>query len=458
MKVQRILLLAVAFCLLGLSCSSIPKSSSFKLRSYSEKKLKNGLRVIFVSDRELPYISYSLIIQSGTLHEPDAYAGVATVVGELLGKGTQKGKTAVELADGFASMGAELAVSTNYDYTYLRAGSLAQFQEPLLDLFSEAVILPSFDHREITRVKNQLVAAIKKKADDPNRFADDAFATYLFGAHPYGRSTLGSLSGMNGIRKKQINSYYLKYYRPNNAILAVVGNYDDNVVKQVEEKFGGWQARDVESSPLSSPPEVTGREIRLVSRADLAQAQIHIGHLGITRKNPDYLALRLANTILGSDFRLYQRIRVQLGLTYYISSSFEARLERGPFEISTFTRNEKIGETIGETIKVLEEFVNQGVSEDEVENAKKLVTGLFPQAIETPEKLALNLMLLRLYGIGDNYLQDFVSNIRRLSSSDINRVIKEYVHPKNLKILVYAGEKSALPQLRPIGLVEVKRL
>src|SRR5690606_27873438 len=112
-------------------------------------------------------------------------------------------------------------------------------------------------------------------------------------------------------------------------------------------------------------PKPMGLQLSLVERDDLAQAQIRFGHQGIKRTNPDFLTLRVANTILGGGFqsRLMKEIRVKRGLTYGIYSGFAARLDEGPFSVSTFTRFDKVGETVNETLRVLKEFRNTGVTD-----------------------------------------------------------------------------------------------
>ena len=169
--------------------------------------------------------------------------------------------------------------------------------------------------------------------------------------------------------------------------------------------------------------------------------------------------LRLANTILGGAFasRLNSRIRRDLGLTYNIGSHFDALQDTGPFEISTFTKNQTVGQTVSETLKILSDFKANGVTSDEVDSTKGYLKGIFPSAIETPEKLAFNLMILRFYELPDTYLTNYLRNIDRISASDVNRAIKKHIDDKNLKVLVYTSAETVLPQLEPIGKVEVKK-
>lgn len=441
----------------GCATGGLRGSNQFELQAYKEVTLSNGLKVILIEDRSLPYISMNLLVRAGASQDPLANSGVATLVGELLDKGTSQ-HNAMELADAMGELGSSLDVSVGQDFTLVGADSLSQHREKLLKYFAEMVTESSFAEADVRRVKKQVLSALQKTVDNPDLFADVMFDSYLFGNHPYARRILGRKRDVQKLRRKSIIQYYLTYYRPNNAQLAVVGDLGPDIVGELESAFKAWASR--ESKPMEFPElsEMQGIQILLIDKGELAQSQIRIGHFGIKRTDPDYLKLRVANMILGGAFhsRLVDEVRAQRGLTYTIRSEFDSRLDRGPFSISTFTRHEKVGETISETLKVLQKFHDQGVSDKEVEDAKALLRGIFPRALETAEKLAQTLLTLRFYGVEDSYLTNYLDDIGRIRTKDVNEAIKKHIHPGSLKILVYSPKEKVLDQLRPQGVVEVK--
>ena len=244
--------------------------------------------------------------------------------------------------------------------------------------------------------------------------------------------------------------FYLKAFQPANSILAVVGKFTPDLKAKIEQGFGSWEKREVSDSKFPELTPQEGRQFRLVDKPGLVQTQIRIGSYGIKRNDSDFLALRVANTILGGAFesRLMNRIRKELGLTYSINSAFDARRDRGPFAVETFTKNATAGKTVTETLKVLEDFRASGVTSAELDRAKGYLQGLFPAAIETPEKLAYNLLVLRLYGISDSYLTNYPRDIDDLSVSEVNRAINKHLDPKNLKVLVYSNSNDVLTQIQ----------
>ncbi|MES2854348.1 MAG: pitrilysin family protein [Bdellovibrionota bacterium] len=438
------------------------KASKGLLRGFEETTLPNGLRVLYVPDENLPYISYSLLVKTGAAGDPVGQEGLGAFVAEMLDKGTSK-RSATQIARDIGFMGADFSSSAGYDYSMISASAISTQAETLLKNVVEIATDPSFSDAEIDRVRKQMLAGIQRRVDNPDAFADLAFTEYLYGAHPYGKAVTGSKKSIMAVSKRNLIRQYLRFYRPNNAILAVVGKYTPELRAKVEASFGAWENRETPAVEMPTIAEPTGLQIRLLDKPGLVQAQVRFGHLGIARNSPDFMALRLANTVLGGAFssRLNDRLRKDLGLTYSVGSSYDARKDRGPFTIETFTKNASVGQVVSETLKVLEEYRTNGVTTEDINRAKGYLKGIFPASIESAEKLAFNLMVLRLYGISDDYLSDYISNVDDLSKSEVNEAIKKYLHPDKLKVLVYTSAPEVTPQLKTIapneGALEVKK-
>lgn len=426
-------------------------SSSFKLPSFDEKTLANGLTVLYIKDESLPYISYSLLIKGGASTDPADASGLTSFVADLLDQGTAK-RNATQVADELASIGAEFSASVTSDYALFGTSALSSDADPLLNLFSEIITQPSFAAEEVERATKRTVAQLRKRVDSPEAFVDLAWEDSIFGAnHPYAKPVSGTVSSVEKLRRKNIIQHYLKYFRPNNSILAVVGKVTPEIKQKVETAFSTWEQKKINLVTLPDVPKVEGTQVVLVNKPGLVQSQIRIGHGGIRRNNDDFLTLRVANTILGGAFssRLVNHVRRDLGLTYSISSGFDARQGQGVFEISTFTKNQTLGKTIDETMNVVRTFTEKGVTPAEVEQAKGYLAGMFPTSIETAEKLAFNLMVLRVYGISDSYLRNYLSDLSDVSADDVNKAIKKYIDPSNVKVVVFSSNEVA-PQLKAI--------
>lgn len=424
------------------------KSGSFQLKPFKEVQLENGLKIFFIQDETLPRVSMTLLVKTGSLQENANQAGLNALTAYMLEQGTQT-RDAMKLADEFGQIATNLDISPSYDSTTVYADALSNSKGTLLDLFVDVVMNPAFKDAEIGRIRSQMLANIKKKVDNPSSFASEKMDDFIFGQHPYGRDAMGTAESLRSLTKQNLIKHFLSYYRPNNSTLAIVGSYNSEFESQVKTAFAKWTRRNIPELKIEPSKAGDSLQVRALLKKNLQQTQIRIGQLGIPRNNPDYLTLRLANEVLGGSFasRLNQKVRDDLGLTYSIYSGFDTKLLQGSFDISTFTKNESVGKTIEETLKVVTDYVAQGATEKEVAAAKNQLIGQFPRAIETPDRLAYNLLALDFYGIPVTYLTDYNSNVSKISVKEVNDVIKKYINPGTLKVLVY-GDEKVLPQIK----------
>ncbi|WP_413558088.1 M16 family metallopeptidase [Bdellovibrio sp. HCB209] len=428
---------------------SAPKSTgSFKLMPYKEVVLENGLKVIYVRDNSLPRVSMTVLFKTGNMQEPKELAGLNAMTAYMLEQGTQT-RDAMKIADEFGQMGTSLDVSPGFDVTTVYADSLTNNSPQLLQLVADILMNPAFKDAEINRTRSQILAGLKKKVDNPSAFADEQADLFLFGDHPYGRDTNGTQDSVRALRKQDIIKHYLTFYRPNNATMAVVGQFDDEFEKQVQEQLGKWTKRTIPEVTVAAAPAIEKLQVKLIVKKGLQQTQIRVGQLGISRKSDDFIPLRMANESLGGSFgsRLNQKVRDDLGLTYSIYSNFDARKERGSFDVSTFTKNETAAKALDETLKVLKDFVDNGSTEQETVAARNQLVGQFPRAIETSDRLAYNLLVLDYFNISYDYLTDYISTVNKIKQKDTNAALKKALDPVKFKVVVY-GNESIIPQFK----------
>lgn len=458
---KSILKLALAIGIL-FSCQSGSKknnneSSTFRLRDFQEETLANGLEIIWIRDQSLPRMSLQMMVKVGARDEVASQAGITSMVSGLLDQGTKR-RSAPELAEDLAQIGAEFQDSAGHDQTLLTASGLSEKNKELLNLFTEIVLQPAFSNQEIERRRSMTLASIQKLKEQPSHVADEKLDQQIFRDHPYSRPSAGTTDSIKALKSSDLISHYKKYFIPNNSILAVVGMFDEDFKSSVRKSFLSWQGQDLKSTPVRTI-QIPEREVLFVQKTGLQQTQIRWGHLGIQRTSPDFLALRLANVILGGAFasRLNQKIRDDMGLTYSISSNSDARLEPGSFEISTFTRHDKAVITILETEKLFRDFVKNGVTDEEVAAAKALLIGQFPAALETVDRMATNLLLLKRQGISDSYLKNFERNVNAIKREQISAVIQKHLNPDLMQLVIYSDE-AALPAAELKQLGEMKRV
>jgi len=452
-------LLVVVFLLLSVSGNHcIVSAQEIKLPPIQKTTLDNGLKLIVIEHHELPVVAFRLVFKTGSAFDPSGKAGLADLTAGLLRKGT-KSRTATQIAEEIDLVGGSLGAGSGRDATYATCQVLKKHFDVGLDLLSDIIFNPIFADDEIERLRKQTLAAIKQQKDDPGAVADEKFGEFLFGDHPYGRSSEGTEESVAGLTRDDIVNFHQKYYVPNNAILALVGDVEpEEAIKKVKAKVSRWKPAQIVAPTYAEPPAIQGQQILLVDKPDLTQTYIRIGHLGIERDNPDYFALKVMNYILGGggfSSRLMDEVRSKRGLTYGIGCKFDYNKLKGAYEVSTFTQNDSTAAAIRAIIEQIEKIRAEGVTDKELKDTKSFYTGYFPLQFETPSQIASQILDVELYDLGEDYIQDYRKNINAVTKADVQRVAQKYLDPKNLKLVVVSKAEDVKASLEPLGSLEV---
>ncbi|MBL7542943.1 MAG: insulinase family protein [Bdellovibrionaceae bacterium] len=415
-------------------------SSALKLKPTKEITLENGLKVYVFRDMSLPRFSVNLMIKVGQKDDPIEKVGLNYITASLLEQGTNS-YTAVQIADRIASLGSNLSIAPSDEYTFVSIDGLSMSVDAIVDIFSELIFKPAFPNSEIIKMKKDFTAQIKKVQDDASRVADLGLSSFVHRGTVLAYPSIGTEASLKVINKSDIIKNYLANYRPNNAILSIVGSITDDVEKKILDRFKAWPSRALKPAGVSAAPNIENKKMETQLKKDLVQSEIRVALPMIPRKHPDYLKLRLANEILGGGFvsRLNSKIRDQLGLTYGISSTLDLGLDRGYLYISTFTKNETTVQVLEQITAELNRLVTDGVTAKELSSAKNMVLAQFPRALETVDRIAFNFMFLDFYGVGHSYLYDFQKAIDRVSQDEINEAIRNHFKLENMKVFVLAN-------------------
>ncbi len=414
----------------------------------TREKLPNDLVWLFSRQAELPLVNLQLLIKAGTLEEPEGKEGLANLTASLLLNGT-KSRTSAKIAEELDFMGAKLSASGGDDFATVSLTVLKKDLGPALELVKDILLNPTFPAAEVQRKVSQFKAALISEEDEPMTVASRAFAKDLYGAFPYGHPVVGTQAGLSAITRGDLVEFHRKYYRPNNAVLSLAGDLTPEEAQQwVTKTFGDWTASPIAPAKLPAIPKLTQRKVVEINK-DITQANIILGNLGITRKNPDFYALQVMNYILGGggfSSRLMDDIRVNRGLAYSVSSSFSPGLEPGPFVVALETKNATAGEAITQVVDQLQRIRTQPVTADELKDAKSYLIGSFPRKMDSMSKRAWLLGYVEVYGLGLDYPWRYPELIEHLTPADIQKVAEKYIHPENY-LLVVVGNKSAMTSL-----------
>ena len=406
--------------------------------------LNNGMVLLTSEQRALPMVSIELLIDAGSRHEPANQAGLANLTSKLLTYGTQK-RSAVQISETLDFMGASLAAGCGEDVATVSMTILKKDLATGLDLLAEILTQTNFPQAEIDRQKQAVTASIRAREEDPGAVAATAFAAALFPKSPYGRPVEGTEASVKGLQQKSLQEFFARYYRPNRAIIAVVGDVAEQEIAQALNKaMKSWNQGTPGTKP-SAPAEVGKPQLVQVNKA-LTQANIILGHNGVVRGNPDYYAIQVMNYILGGggfSSRAMDAIRNERGLAYSVYSYFGAEKSHGAFQFVMQTKNETAAEAIRIAKEEMRRMREQPVSEQELNDAKDYLSGSVPLRVDTNRKVASFLAQVEYYELGLDYPERYTEFIRKVSGEDVGRVARQYLRPDELITVVVGNVKKA---------------
>ncbi len=406
--------------------------------------LDNGLKVLVVERHKLPVVMVTVGIKAGSLIEPENKAGLANLVAELLTAGTER-RTASEINEEIEFVGGSLGASGGNDYITVTLSILKKDISLGFDLLSDIILNPTFPNEELKKKINRIKGSLKAREEDPGYIASKAFLKEVFGSHPYGRLIEGTEESLNRIERSDLLSFHRANYAPNNSIMSVVGNITlDEVKRLLREYFSNWRYRDIKSPAVLKTSNKKKKKTIIIDK-ELTQANIILGHIGVSRDNTDYYAISVMNYILGGGgfaSRLMQNIREDKGLVYDIYSFFNANKYGGSFQISFQTKNSSANIAIGEVLKEIKRIRSMPVSDTELRDAKAFLTGSFPMRIETSRRIANFLVAVEYYGLGINYIDKYPGYINSVTKEDVLKVAREYLDPENFILVVVADKEE----------------
>ncbi|MDT8316517.1 MAG: pitrilysin family protein [bacterium] len=409
---------------------------------------KNGMTVLLLERKALPFITVSVSVRAGSVFDPEGLSGLGNITADLLTEGT-KSRSAKEISEEIDFVGGSLGSTGGIDYASASLKVLSRDSDKGFELLSDILINPAFDGKEIERARSQIRAGIISKEDDPSTVAAEAFNKILFGSHPYALPADGSLETIDRINRKSISDFHGKYYHPNNTIMAVVGDISKNELeKLLSRHFGKWKKKDISYPGNPEARRLDEKRIEIIDK-DITQANVQLGHLGIRREDPDFYAAYVMNYILGGGgfvSRLMTEIRDNRGLVYSVYSYFNPLKDPGPFKVGLQTKNGSASEAIKESLSQIKAIREKGVSEKELQDAKDYLIGSFPLKFTTNSKIASYLTYMEIYNLGLDYLDRFPKIIEALTVDDVNEVAGKLLDPENY-LLVVVGNKEKIGEI-----------
>lgn len=441
-KIRFVMLLGLVLSLLALASQEVLASPKVEPKRII---LDNGITLLVSETHALPMVNISVAVKTGAIYDPPGKGGVAGLTAVLLDEGT-KTRTSQQIAGEIDFIGGNLSTSGGMDYS---SASLVVLKKDIatgLALLSDILINPVFPEEEVERKKKETLAVILSEKDDPGAVASKAFYKAVFDSHPYGVPAEGDEESVPKISREDLVSFYQKYFRPNNTIIAVVGDVDlKEAVDLINSHFKSWEKKEISFPDIPPVERLTKRDSIFIDKK-ITQANILLGHTGISRDNPDFYAVYVMNYILGGggfSSRLTKEIRDNKGLAYGVYSRFDLNKQPGAFAVSIQTKNESARVAVENILAELKRIREEEVSDEEIGEAKDYLTGSFPLKFDTNAKIAGYLIFMEFYNLGLDYFDQYLKHIAAVTKDDILRVAKKYIDTENFVTVAVAQQEKA---------------
>jgi len=404
--------------------------------------LPNGITVLTRSNFNSASVVVSGLVSAGSQLDPLEKLGLAYFTSLGLMRGTQQSDFQT-IFDRLESAGASLGFGASVHNTSFGGRGLVEDLPMLLSTLSDSLRYPVFPDAHLERLRAQLLTSMAIRAQDTGDMAAMEFDALLFPGHPYGRPEDGFVETIQSITRSDIVQFHQKYYGPANMFVVVVGAVQpQQVFDMIETNFGNWQplaTSQAPALPAIQPPEGTIK--RHVTIPGKSQSDLVIGTLGPKRNAPEYLAASLGNSILGQFGmmgRIGDSVREKAGLAYYASTSLNAWIENGSWEVSAGVNPENLGKATDLIIQELRKFTSEPVSTEELEDNQSNYIGRMPLTLESNNGVANSILNLERFNLGLDYLQRYPELIRQITPQQILEAAQKYIYPDRL-VIVSAG-------------------
>jgi len=426
--------------------------------SFVRHTLANGLSIIVAPVEKLPVVTVLAVIDAGATNDPHGLEGLAQLTAEALREGTAK-YTGLEILEGFERIGSSLEAGADWDSTIVSMTLLKEHVSKGQALLAELLTAPSFPENEIERLKAERLAERLQILAEPRGLADESFSKFLYPEGTrYSEPMSGNSTSISAIARQDVADFFASRYTPDATTLIIVGDVSvEEAVDLIEATLGSWKGEKAAGPSVERQATRRAKGLEVIRKADAAQAELRLGHKGVSRSHPDYFSVVVMNAILGGLFssRINLNLREKHGYTYGASSYYDWRCEPGPFVIATAVQSEVVADALRETLSEIDRIRSEKIPEDELSLATSYLEGVFPIRYETTSAIAAALANLVVFSLPDSFYGEYRQNIRGVSTADVLKAAQTYVIPEELRVVIVGDPAIVVAPLKKLKFSDV---
>ena len=436
MKMRMLLKSAFMAFAIALCCSVCVTASSDPAEAAGGTKLTtgltktllgNGLTVLVKESKANDVVAVQLSLGMGAKFESDKEAGISRLLQQSLIKGT-KTRSAEQIANEIESAGGRINVGSTKEVGFIQVTCTAEGLPKVLDVFFDVILNPTFPAEEVSKEKALQIRRIKERKDQLLASTVDLAQEVLYGTHPFHKPGEGYEETVETLGREQVLEAYGRFYRPENMVMAAVGNLDSGkFVKEIEKRFKALKASGTKCT--TELPAITLSEPRTkLVHKESSSAWIVVAYPVPGPSENHYLPTQVLDCVLGGSMssRLFTELRDKQGLGYQVGS-FYAGYSRDAFVGAYIgTRPDKFEVARDGILGEVEKICSAGITDEELINTKKYLRGLYIIDMESNASQANSFATNECFGVGYDFADRYLDGIVKVTKDDVLKVANTY--------------------------------
>jgi zinc protease len=402
-----------------------------------------GIEAYLINEPSIPFLSLALHFKGGAALDPPGKAGLAYMVSGLLDEGaggldSQTFRTELE------DRAIRLSFDAERDSFSGQLKTLSEQRERAFELLRLALIEPRFDPEPVERIRNQIQAELRRRAEDPDYLVSLRWFETAFPDHPYGRPVQGTVESVATLTGDDLRRFTRERLAKDNLTVGVAGDVTaDELGRLLDLAFGDLPDTSAPIAIADAEPAGGGT---VVVRKKVPQSWVMFGQEGLARDDPDFYAAYVTNHLLGGGgftSRLTEEVREKRGLAYSIYS-YLYPMDHAPLWLGGVgTANAAVDESIRLVRKEIARMAAGEVGAADLVDAKTYITGSFPLRLTSNDQIASMLVSIQVDDLGIDYLEERNGYIEAVTLEDVRRVAARLYHPDRLLVVV-VGDPAGL--------------
>ncbi|MCC6748812.1 MAG: insulinase family protein [Deltaproteobacteria bacterium] len=413
--------------------------------------LANGARLVVLRDSTAPLVAFRAAWAGGMRYESEATAGITTLLGELLGRGTAT-RSASQLREAFDAMAGDLGGYAGRNSFGLRAEVLSRHWERALELLSDCLLAPAFPEAELERERRELLAEVRAREENLGALTVELLLRKMFRRHPLRLPALGTVRSISRLGRDQLARHYRRHYHPSQLVLAVVGDVDPaEVARKFETLFGAVARR---AAPEVAVPKESGRHApeTAVSYLRREQAHLAVGYPGTTLDHRDRFTLEVLTQILGgSGGRLYAELRDRKGIAYRVNAFSEEGIDPGYVAVYAAMSPENLADALRAVEREVARLREELVPAAELKRAQRYLVGVHEISLQRKANLATHLALHEAHGLGYRAYRDYPAGIQAVTAEELRRAARRYLDERGRVVALIKPEEMSPAAEKRLG-------